>query len=107
MFEKCHVTSTNKWFLKNLKEKNPKIKTGFVCEFLYQRPVKSCVDIGATLLALNEKLASKKIVAESKLANIEVSCWTVNTTPRINLLNSLGVQSIITDEPTKMIGHYL
>ena len=61
LYEKCHVTSTNKWFLKKLKEKNSKIETGFVCEYLYQRPVQSCIDIGASLLALNQKLASKKL----------------------------------------------
>lgn len=107
LFEKCHVTSTNKWFLKNLKNKHPKIETGFVCEYLYQRPVQSCIDIGASLLVLNEKLASKKIVTASKLANIEVSCWTVNEISRIDQLVSLGIESIITDKPTSMIKHYL
>ena len=107
LYDKCHVTSTNKWFLKKLKLKNPKIETGFVCEFLYQRPVQSCSDIGASLLALNEKLASKKIVATAEAANIEVSCWTVNDIPRIDHLVSLGIESIITDHPTTMIAQYI
>ena len=106
LFEKCHVTSTSKWFLKSIKEKDPKIKTGFVCEYLYQRPVKSCVEIGATLLVLNEKLASKKIVVASKMANIDISCWTVNDISRIDHLVALGIESIITDEPSKIIRHY-
>ena len=106
LYEKCHVTSTNKWFLKNLKQKYPKVEVGFVCEHLYQRPVQSCIDIGASLLALNEKLGSKKLVATAKAANVEVSCWTVNEIPRIDHLVSLGIESIITDHPTTMIAHY-
>ncbi len=106
LFEKCHVTSPNKWFLKTLKEKNPRIETGFVCEYLYQRPVRSCMNIGASLLALNEKLASKKIVALAETANIEISCWTVNDISRVDHIVGLGIESIITDVPTSMIAHY-
>jgi glycerophosphoryl diester phosphodiesterase len=107
LLEKCHVTSTNKWFLTKIKEKNPQIETGFVCEYLYQRPVQSCIDIGASLLALNQKLASQKVVAAAKTANIEISCWTVNDITRIDQLLSLGIESFITDEPTKMIKYFL
>jgi glycerophosphoryl diester phosphodiesterase len=107
LYEKCHVTSTNKWFLKCLKLKEPKIEIGFVCEYLHQRPVQSCIDINASLLVLNEKLASKKIIAAAEAANIEVSCWTVNDISKIDKLLSFGIKSIITDQPTHMIAHYL
>lgn len=106
LYDKCHVTSTNKWFLKQLKLKEPRINTGFVCEFLYQRPTATCLDIGANLLALNEALASAKLVAQAKAKNIEVSCWTVNRTERIDQLLTLGVESIITDLPSSMLSHY-
>lgn len=106
LYEKCHVTSTNKWFLKQLRLKEPKIQTGFVCEFLYQRPVSTCKEIGASLLALNEKLASAKLVAQACQENIEISCWTVNTIERIDQLLKFGVESLITDEPSKMLKHY-
>jgi glycerophosphoryl diester phosphodiesterase len=106
LYEKCHVTSSNKWFLKQLKLKEPKIQTGFVCEFLYQRPVTTCLEIGANLLALNEKLASAKLVSQAHMSKIEISCWTVNTIERIDQLRKIGIESMITDEPSKMIAHY-
>lgn len=107
LFQKCHVTSTNKWFLQKIKQKNSKIQLGFVCEYLYQRPIQSCTQIGANLLVLNEKLASKKIVTASKHAQIEVSCWTVNDISRVDQLLSYGIESIITDAPSSMLKHYL
>lgn len=106
LYEKCHVTSTNKWFLKALKLRNPKISTGFVCEYLYQRPIKSCLDIGANLIALKYTLASHKIAKMAKKEGLEVSCWTVNSTESIDKLLGIGVKSIITDEPTIMLEHY-
>ena len=106
LYAKCHVTSTNKWFLKQLKLQAPRIRTGFVCEFLYQRPISTCLDIGADLLALNEKLASAKIVAQAQMKNIEISCWTINSIARIDQLLDLGIRSIITDVPSSMIRHY-
>lgn len=106
LHEKCHVTSTNKWFLKQLKLKAPSVRIGFVCEFLYQRPISSCLDIGAELLVLNERLASAKLVSQAHMNKIEISCWTVNTTARVDQLLDLGIQSIITDLPTSMIQHY-
>lgn len=106
LYSKCHVTSTNKWFLKELRLKEPQIQTGFVCEFLYQRPISTCKDIGANLLVLNEKLASPKLVAQANQEHIEISCWTVNSVERIDQLLKMGIESLITDEPSLMLKHY-
>ena len=106
LYDKCHVTSTNKWFLKALRLKNNKINTGFVCEYLYQRPIKSCLTIGANLLVLKYTLASIRIARMAKNNNLEVSCWTVNSIETIDKLVGIGVKSIITDEPTMMLQHY-
>lgn len=106
LYLQCHVTSSNKWFLKEIKSREGKIKTGFVCEYLYQRPINTCQNIGADLLALNEKLATPKIVSNANSSDIEVSCWTVNSTQRIDYLLNIGIHSIITDLPSAMIDHY-
>ncbi len=106
LFERCHVTSTNKWFLSLIKSKTDRIRTGYVCEFLYQRPISSCVEIKAELLVLNHKLATAKLVAQASLKHLEISCWTVNTIERIDQLLTMGIKSIITDEPTRMLKHY-
>ena len=106
LYESCHVTSTNKWFLKTLKFKNPKINTGFVCEYLYQRPIKSCLAIGANLIVLKHTLASHKLSSVAEEKGLEVSCWTVNSIECVDTLLAMGIKSIITDEPTKMLQHY-
>lgn len=107
LYDTCHVTSTNKWFLTYIRLKNPVIQTGFVCERIEQRPIKSCLAIGANLIALNYSQASHTLINKAKEEGLEVSCWTVNTTQDINALVDMGVESIITDEPTKMIQHYM
>ncbi|MFV1872280.1 MAG: glycerophosphodiester phosphodiesterase [Oleiphilus sp.] len=106
LLERCHVTSGNKWFLSLIKKKEPKIKTGFVCEFLYQRPISTCLNTGSDLLVLNHKLASRSLVEKAHKKDLNISCWTVNDLARVDYLLDLGVNNIITDIPTTMIKHY-
>jgi len=105
LFERVTITSSNQRFLHMVKV-NSKLKIGLVAEFGFTNPVNNAVKLGCDLLVLNEKLASVSRVNRAFEHNLSVSCWTVNSVPRMTELSLLGVQSIITDLPSLALKYF-
>lgn len=99
------VTSSNRWFLAEIKRLAPNIKTGYVAEFRYRRPLRTAVSLGCNLLVINDSLLSSPLLRKAKKFGLEVSVWTVNDLRRIEALQIKGVDSIITDIPSSVIRH--
>lgn len=97
------VTSSSEWFLKEIKQINPKTKTGLVAEYIGEGSIKKCQSLACNLLVLNHKLCNEKTLQDARDAGLEVSVWTVNDLPRMKELSSMGVESIITDIPTRAL----
>ena len=97
------ITSSSKWFLKEVKKLNPTIKTGLVSEYLGEPSIRLCKELGCDLLALNDQLCGLSTLAAAKKHGLEVSVWTVNDLNRMEELSTMGVDSIITDIPTKAL----
>ncbi|KZZ40737.1 hypothetical protein A3758_19895 [Oleiphilus sp. HI0118] len=97
------ITSSSRWFLKEVKIRNPKIRTGFVSEHLGESSVSVCETLGCDLLVLNHRFCDQATLSLAKQYGLEVSVWTVNDLDRMEELSSLGVDSIITDIPTKAL----
>ena len=97
------VTSSSEWFLKTIKTLNPEIRTGLVSEYLGEPSVKLCNELRCDLLALNDQLCDKPTLSLAKKHRLEVSVWTVNNLNRMHELSTMGVDSIITDIPTKAL----
>ncbi len=53
-----------------------------------------------TIYSPHHALITKELVAKCKLRKIAVIPWTVNDPKRIKLLRSMGVDGIITDDPS-------
>jgi len=100
------VTSSSEWFLKEIKQINPKTKTGLVAEYIGEQSVYKCRSLACDLLVLNHKLCDQKTLQQAKDAGIEVSVWTVNDLARMRELSSMGVDSIITDIPTQALSQF-
>jgi glycerophosphoryl diester phosphodiesterase len=105
-YDMATVTSSNKWLLKEIKNVSPHIQTGYVAESRYRDSVKTSLSLGCSLLVLNERLATPKLIKYAQRNGLEVSCWTVNNAARMAQLRKLGVDSIITDEPSQTIQQY-
>jgi glycerophosphoryl diester phosphodiesterase len=98
------VTSSNIWFLQTIKHLNPRIRTGLVNEFRKESAIRKAKNLKCDLLALNQRLCSKNLVDAAHENNLEVSIWTVNDLKKKIELEKMGVDSVITDVPTKFIG---
>ena len=66
-------------------------------------PLKTALALGARLLVLNWKLCTATRVQAAQAAGLQVSAWTVNDDAEARRLHALGIDSIVTDFPTRMV----
>jgi len=100
LFQTAVITSTDAWFLKEIRRRNKRIRTGLVAERRFPRPLGVAVRLGCDYLCINWKLCSPALVESARRRGIHVSCWTVNRIQDMLQLETMGVDSIITDYPT-------
>jgi glycerophosphoryl diester phosphodiesterase len=106
LYNHATVTSSNRWILKELRRLSPNIRTGYVAEYRYRRPLKTALSLGCSLLVINDRLLNARLLRKAKQHKLEVSCWTVNDLHRMSKLYEMGVDSVITDIPRKAIEHF-
>lgn len=93
----CVVTSTNPTTLKNIKEFNETIRTGLILSSVYgDFYEREYIDF----YSIRYNFVNKNIVTSAHLAGKEIYAWTVNTAREIERLKSVGVDCIITDNPS-------
>ncbi len=100
LFDMVTVTSSDTWFLQEIKRRNRRIHTGYVAGRRFPKPVTTAVRLGCSYLILNWRLCSAATVAEAHRKNMHVSVWTVNRIHDMLAMEQAGVDSIITDFPT-------
>jgi len=100
LLDQVVITSSDKWFLKEVRRRDKKIKTGFVAEKQFSDPIKITHQYGCQFLCLSWKLCTEALVKKAHAASLTVSCWTVNSIHDAVKLKKMGVDSIITDYPT-------
>ncbi len=94
----CVVSSTNYEALMKVNELNNDIKIGFILPAVYGKFYeKPNIDF----FSIRSGYISLTVVENAHKAGKEVHAWTVNTTREIERMKSIGVDSIITDNPTK------
>jgi glycerophosphoryl diester phosphodiesterase len=107
LIEHVTVTSSNRWFLKQMATLHPKISTGYVAELLFIDPVKIALNLKCKMLVVCVSIANKSNIKRANEAGIHVSCWTVNDLNKMRELKEIGVDSIITDVPSLAIQTFL
>lgn len=100
LYETAAITSSDTWFLKEIRRRNKNIRIGLVAERKFPRPLNMATRLGCHYLCLNWKLCSKELVANAHRKGLHVSTWTVNRIHDMLQLEEMGVDSIITDYPT-------
>ncbi|HWT26998.1 MAG TPA: glycerophosphodiester phosphodiesterase [Mobilitalea sp.] len=93
----CVVSCTNYASLKRIKQLNDKIKTGLVMSAAYGNYFdREYVDY----FSIRSGFITSNIVKNAHKAGKEIHAWTVNSANDIERMKSLGVDCIITDNPT-------
>ncbi|SFR49404.1 glycerophosphoryl diester phosphodiesterase [Marinobacter daqiaonensis] len=100
MFESVAVTSSDTWFLQEIKRRNRKIRTGFVAGRRFPRPVTTARRLDCSYLIPSWRICSAEMVQQAHRHDMHVSVWTVNRIHDMLEMEKIGVDSIITDFPT-------
>jgi len=100
LFETVVVTSSDGWFLQQIKRRNRKIHTGYVAGRRFPRPVITARRLGCSYLVPSWRICSAEMVNQAHRHDMQVSVWTVNRIHDMLLMEDMGVNSIITDFPT-------
>ncbi|MFP3978018.1 glycerophosphodiester phosphodiesterase [Marinobacter sp. KMM 10035] len=100
LYQTAAITSADTWFLKEIRRRNKRIRTGLVAERRFPRPIGLAARLGCKYLCINWKLCSPQLVENARRKGMHVSCWTVNSIQDMLRLEAMGIDSVITDYPT-------
>ena len=100
LYQTAAITSSDTWFLKEIRRRNKNIHIGLVTERKFPRPLSMASRLECEYLCINWKLCSKELVEQAHRRGMHVSTWTVNRIHDMLQLEEMGVDSIITDYPT-------
>ncbi|OUS06012.1 hypothetical protein A9Q81_04565 [Gammaproteobacteria bacterium 42_54_T18] len=96
------VTSSDTRFLAYMQKHCPSIKRGFVATRFSRNPIDTCKQLRCYYLVLDWRRCNKKLVRKAHALNLHISVWTVNTINAAQTVSSYGVNSIITDVPSRL-----
>lgn len=101
--EHITVTSSSRTVLKALREYTPELARGLVAEHDWLEPVRTAQQYGCELLVLHWKLCTPARLKKAHQKGLQVSAWTVNDPEQMRTLADIGVDSIITDYPSRAV----
>lgn len=100
LYQSAAITSSDTWFLKEIRRRDRNIRIGLVSDRKFPRPLTVASRLGCEYLCINWKLCSTEMVEQAHRRGMHVSAWTVNRIHDMLQLEEMGVDSIITDYPT-------
>jgi glycerophosphoryl diester phosphodiesterase len=100
LYSKAVVTSSDQWFLRQVKRRDRNVKVGLVTDRKFPRPVNVASRLHCDFLCVGWKICNRGMVEDAHRRGIKVSTWTVNRIHDMLRLEDMGVDSIITDFPT-------
>lgn len=96
MQEQCVITSVNLGYLRQIKELQPEIKTGYILSAAFGDYYShEAIDF----ISIRSSFVTEAMMKRSHEAGKAVHVWTVNTRTELERVKLLGVDNIITDNP--------
>lgn len=97
------VTSHDVRVLAHMHERFPHIRRGYVAERFARDPLAICHHLRCDFLVMDYKGLRPALVEKAHAMGLHVSTWTVNDTNNARRMYDMGVDSLITDVPSKMV----
>ena len=90
------LSSTSYRYLKEVKEQNPDIRTGYILTAAYGNYFE---DENIDFFSIRSSFVTSSLVKSAHDFGKEVHAWTVNTKSELSRMKRLQVDNIITDRP--------
>ncbi|MBP8925575.1 MAG: glycerophosphodiester phosphodiesterase [Pseudomonadales bacterium] len=103
LHQRATVTSFDADLLRELGASAARIPRGLISDRTRPDPLKLALELKVELLVLNWKLCTAARIASAHASGIRVSAWTVNDEKVAQRLHAHGIDSIVTDYPTRMM----
>jgi glycerophosphoryl diester phosphodiesterase len=92
--------------LRVLKQIDSSVKTAALFDSRLYRDrnsIEKALEVGASVIALNHRLAKPKLVEQARLAGLRVVVWTVDSPAWVALARTMQVEALITNNPARLI----
>jgi len=96
------VTSSHTGLLELVGKLAPDLQRGYVGEYRHSRPARRAAELGCGWVMPRHQLVDAALMQRAHHRRLKVSAWTVNDVNEARRLMALGVDSIITDFPTRL-----
>lgn len=93
----CVVSSTSLTALEHVKELEPDIRTGYITYQIYRGYFKNN---NIDFFSVRSNLVTKTVSSEVHKSGKEIHVWTVNSRNELERVKRLGVDNVITDDPS-------
>lgn len=100
------ITSSHTGFLRLIGGQAPHLERGYVSEYRHQQPTRRAAALGCRWLMPRHTLVNQALMRQARDLALKVSPWTVNDLSEAERMVSLGVDSIITDFPSRFMVHF-
>lgn len=100
------VTSSHTGFLQKICALTPEIARGYVGQYRFQQPLRRAQALKCKWMIAHYSLVNKRFMKSVRRRGMKVSVWTVNDLMEAERLQRLGVDSVITDMPTRFMEYF-
>ena len=103
LHQRIVVTSSDQRLLRKVRLMEPHVALGLIAQYRYEQPIRRARALGCSWLMAYRNLVSRRLVRSVHKRNMRISVWTVNDPKQAQRMAKLGVDSLITDFPERMI----
>lgn len=103
LHERIVVTSSDQRLLRKVRLTEPQVALGLIAQYRFEQPLRRARALGCSWLIAHRNLVSRRLVRAVHKRSMRLSVWTVNDTQEAQRMAALGVDSLITDYPTRML----
>lgn len=98
------TTSFNLDYLRLIQKQHPQIPRGLLVDrYFVGNIVSMALELGCVMIAPHHSLLTRPLVEQAHKAGLKVSTWTVNEPERMIELRDMGIDSLITDYPSRAL----
>jgi len=106
LHERVVVTATDTALLRRLARAEPRMTRGLIAQYRFEQPLRRARALGCGWLIAHRNLLNRRLVNAAHKRGMGVSVWTVNDVAEARQMEAMGVDSLITDYPTRMLAHF-